>query len=83
MDIAANKEQWQRLEAVIAYSRMTTHKFAKHIGLPCGENLYRIKRGQNGISRDVASRIAQKYPEISIGWLLCGEGTMLLDQSLQ
>ena len=67
------------MAAVVAYSRMTTSKFARHIGLPCGENLYRIKRGQNGISRDVANRISQKFPEISIGWLLCGEGYMLLE----
>ena len=75
-----DNEQWLRLEAVIAYAKMTTNAFAHHIGLPCGENLYRIKRGQNGISRDVANRIAVKYPEISKGWLLFGEGEMLRNQ---
>lgn len=75
-------EQWQRLSAVIAYAKMTTNAFARHIGLPCGENLYRIKRGQNGISRGVADRIADKFPEISKGWLLCGEGEMLRNQVL-
>lgn len=79
MDTTTNKEQWARLAVVIAYSQMTTNAFARYIGLPCGENLYRIKRGQNGISRDVANRIAKKFPEISLGWLLCGEGVMLLD----
>ena len=74
-----NNEQGKRLASVIAYSQMSTNKFARYIGLPRGENLYRIQRGQNGISRDVANRIAEKFPEISIGWLLSGEGLMLLD----
>jgi len=55
---------------------MTTNYFARHIGLPRGENLYQIKRGNNGISLDVASRIVEKFPEIDRLWLLTGEGQM-------
>lgn len=36
---------------------MTVNYFARYIGLTRGENLYRIKRGDNGISRDLADRI--------------------------
>ena len=67
-----SNDDWLRLRAVIDWSGMTANSFAKHIGLPCGENLYRIKRGHNGISRDVAERIAVHFPEISRGWLLSG-----------
>lgn len=76
-----NTEDWPRLEAVIKYSGMSVNKFAKHIGLPAAENLYRIKRGQNGISRMVAERVVEHFPSVSKGWLLTGEGAMVRDSS--
>lgn len=69
-------EQWERLSAVIEWSNMTTNSFAKHIGLTSGEVLYRIKRGCNGISYEVADRVVARFPEINRCWLLCGEGRM-------
>ncbi|MEG1611344.1 MAG: S24 family peptidase [Alistipes sp.] len=55
---------------------MSINYFARHIGLPRGENLYQIKLGNNGISHDVADKITQKFPEIDKLWLLTGEGQM-------
>ena len=68
------KDNWQRIESVIRWANMTTNYFARYIGLPRGENLYQIKRGNNGISRDVAERIVAKFPEIDLLWLLTGNG---------
>ncbi len=48
------QNNWQRMESVIQWANMTTNYFARHIGLSRGENLYQIKRGNNGISIDVA-----------------------------
>ena len=62
---------------------MTTNYFARYIGLPYGENLYQIKRGNNGISRDVAERIVRKFPEISKAWILTGEGSMFNNERLR
>ncbi len=56
---------------------MTINRFALFIGLNRAENLYQIKRGNNGISRDLAARITSKFPEISTLWLLTGDGEML------
>lgn len=67
---------WQRIEAVIGWAKMSTNGFARHIGLRRGENLYQIKRGNNGISLDVANRIVAKFPEVDKLWLLAGEGQM-------
>ena len=53
---------------------MTANAFARHLGLPRGENLYQIKRGNNGISYDLARRIHAQYPNYSLSWLLTGEG---------
>lgn len=68
---------WERIEAVVKMAHMTTNGFARHIGLARGENLYQIKRGNNGVSFDVAERIVAKFPEVSKLWLLTGEGQML------
>lgn len=70
------QNSWERIEAVIKMAQMTTNSFARHIGLPRGENLYQIKRGNNGVSQDVANRIIKKFPEISKLWLMTGEGQM-------
>lgn len=79
--MASQNENWTRLYAVIQWAGMTTNYFAHHIGLPCGENLYQIKRGNNGISRDVAERIVTKFPDINKAWLLTGLGHMFNDDA--
>ncbi len=68
---------WQRLESVIEWANMTTNYFARHIGLARGENLYQIKRGNNGISQKTAAMITAKFPEVNLMWLLTGQGEML------
>jgi hypothetical protein len=71
---------WQRVERAVKWAGLSVNSFALSIGLARGENLYQIKRGNNGISRDLARMIAAKYPQISQGWLLTGEGNMLVDE---
>ncbi len=56
---------------------MTTNYFARYIGLARGENLYQIKRGNNGISLKIAEMITEKFPQINMLWLLTGSGDML------
>ena len=68
---------WQRLEQAVKWSGMSTNRFALSIGLRRSENLYQIKRGNFGISKELARLICQKYPMISRLWLLTGEGQML------
>lgn len=77
------QNNWQRLEAVISWANMSINYFARHIGLPRGENLYQIRRGNNGISKDVARRVVSRFPEISESWLLTGEGHMFANENLR
>lgn len=77
------QNNWQRIEAVIHWANMSTNYFARYIGLARGENLYQIKRGNNGISLDVADRIVAKFPQIDKLWLLTGEGQMFGDERLR
>ncbi len=74
---------WTRLASVIKWANMSTNYFAHHIGLSRGENLYQIKRGNNGISLDLAERIVSHFPEIDRLWLLTGEGDMFGDERLR
>ena len=77
------QNNWQRVEAVIKWANMSTNYFARHIGLARGENLYQIKRGNNGISMDVAERIVAKFPQVDKLWLLTGDGQMFIDEKLR
>lgn len=74
-------DNWQRLEKIIKWTGLSINSFALSIGLKRSENLYQIKKGNNGISRDLAELIAAKYPSVSKGWLMTGEGAMFIDQS--
>ncbi len=67
---------WQRLEQVIKWTGLSTNAFALGIGLKRSENLYQIKRGNHGISKELAELIGAKYPSIRAAWLLTGEGSM-------
>lgn len=73
-------KNWQRLQAVINWAEMSTNHFACHIGLSRSENLYQIKRGNNGISLNLAQRIVEHFPQVSKLWLLTGDGEMLLEE---
>ena len=74
-------ESWNRLEQVICWAKMSTNHFAHHIGLLRPDILYHIKAGKIGLSKNLVQRIVEKYPEISPGWLLTGEGVMLREGS--
>lgn len=74
-------DNWHRLERVIKWTGLSVNSFALSIGLKRSENLYQIKKGNNRISRELASLITNKYPSISKGWLLLGEGDMFIHQN--
>lgn len=76
----AQPTNWERIAAVIKMSEKSVNGFARYIGLARGENLYQIKRGNNGISRDLADRICLAFPSVSKLWLLTGEGQMLTEK---
>ena len=71
--------EWNRIEQIISWTGMSINSFGREIGLARSENLYQIRRGNNGISRDLAEMICKRYPQISKAWVLAGEGDMFLD----
>lgn len=73
---------WERLDQVIKWTGLSVNAFAESIGLKRAENLYQIRKGNNGISHILSESIVKKHPEINKLWLLTGEGVMLLDKSV-
>lgn len=74
-------DDWQRLEQVIKWTGHSVNAFALGIGLKRSENLYQIKKGNHGVSKELAELITTKYTNISKGWLLAGDGEMLVDHA--
>lgn len=73
---------WERIEDIIDHYRFhNVSAFARRLGLGRAENLYQIKRGNNGISMKLAETIHSAFPEISKAWLLTGEDEMLAGNS--
>lgn len=75
-DMGMKPTHRERIEAVVEWSGMSANAFARHIGLPRGENIYQIKKGNNGISIDVAEKICTCFHELDKLWLLTGDGEM-------
>ncbi len=53
------------------------------IGLQRAENIYHIRKGNYGISDDLADRIINCDPEIDRTWLLSGVGDMLKSEVIR
>lgn len=73
-------DPWARLKQVIDRSGLTVNGFAQSVGLKRAENLHRIKKGKNSISKGLAGLIANKYNNISVAWLITGEGSMFTEK---
>lgn len=67
----------ERIEKLKEFSGLNYRKLAEEIGLKSAQTLYDIKNGKHGISKDVAEKIQARYLNISIQWLLTGQGEML------
>lgn len=64
---------WERLRFVIEQTGHNVNSFAQAVGLPRSENLYQIKKGNNGISLKLATLIHERFPAYSLAWLMCGD----------
>ena len=70
---------WERIEELLKWQGITINTLAKRLCIPRVENLYHIKRGNYGISFELADRICEVFPQVDRAWLLSGVGTMLLN----
>ena len=59
-------DNWERLSKVIYWAGMSVNYFATYIGMERSEALYQIKRGNFGISYELADLIVARYRKNSI-----------------
>jgi len=71
------KKDKKRIEELLAYLRLSRNALGIAIGESNGAKFNHIISGRNGISENLASKICDKYPEISYDWLLNGVGLMI------
>lgn len=65
-----------RIEQIIEYYGMTPSQFADTIGVQ-RPTLHHILSGRNNASLDIVSKIRSAFPEVSIDWIISGDGQML------
>nr|DAE10833.1 MAG TPA: protein of unknown function (DUF4177) [Siphoviridae sp. ctRNB7] len=68
------------LEKLVSYLKITYSQLARDIGVT-PMRLQHIKRNRNGFSAILATKIIEKYPNISYDWLMTGEGNMLIENN--
>ena len=68
----------QRIELFLKHKGLKKNSLAKSLGYKNGTVFYHINSSRNGISADLAKRIAEVYPEVNQNWFLTGKGKMLL-----
>ncbi|MGC3945389.1 MAG: helix-turn-helix domain-containing protein [Chryseolinea sp.] len=67
----------ERLESLIKILGTTRNNFAKTIGF-AATVVYNICNGRNAPSYDLLLSVAEKYPSVSMEWLIAGRGTPLV-----
>ena len=68
---------FQRLKSVLSWSRLSVNSFAKKLNVAqfTTNNYF---RGNREPRRDFLEKVTEAFPEISLSWLLTGEGEMLV-----
>jgi hypothetical protein len=72
------------IEEVLSYTRKNAKELGEAIGCP-GNWIYEVSNPNrpNKLSRDKANRIVAAFPEISLSYLLTGEGTLLKADTIE
>lgn len=67
----------QRIEEIKKYVNLSANALSKEIGLKNPQIFYDIKAGKCGISKDLASKIKERFFNFDFTWILTGSGNML------
>lgn len=70
------------IDEVLKHLKLNPSQLSKSLGLKRAQNIYDIQKGKTGISKDVAARINETYPEINKHYLLTGEGQLLNENTI-
>lgn len=68
----------ERITAVLSYAELSASAFAKKIGAKTTQAIYDLISGKTKtLSPDILNKVVSCYPDLSIEWLVRGEGEML------
>ena len=67
----------QRIEEIKKYANLSANALSKEIGLKNPQIFYDIKAGKCGISKDLATKIKDRFFNFNFTWILKGKGDML------
>ena len=70
-----------RIFDVVEHYGLSARQFDISIGAANGYSL-RMRKNNASVGSDVIERIIKKYPKINLVWLITGEGSMFIDQSI-
>lgn len=62
-----------RIKQIIENERLTDAEFADRTGIKRA-TLSHCLSGRNDVSKDIISKIHKAYPQVSVNWLMFGEG---------
>ncbi|MGN1173561.1 MAG: hypothetical protein ACI4SO_07220 [Muribaculaceae bacterium] len=67
-----------RITAVLTYAELSASAFAKKIGVKTTQAIYDLVSGKTKtLSSDILNKVLSCYPDLSLEWLVRGEGEML------
>lgn len=69
----------ERLKKVLEVLKITPYEFSKVLGYKSPDSIYHILNGKQNISRSMIEKISQNYHDISINWLMVGQGSVFKD----
>ena len=67
----------EKIEKILQYLDINPSKLSSNLELKHVQNIYDIQNDKVNISKEMAKKIVNKYPEFNISWLLTGDGNML------
>ena len=72
----------ERMELLLSHLRINGNELSASLGYKRSDRIYHVLRERNGISSLLAKDICDTYPTISYRWLLAGEGSMFIEDSI-
>lgn len=68
----------ERITAVLSYAELSASAFAKKIGAKTTQAIYDLISGKTKtLSPDILNKVISCYPDLSVEWLVRGDGEML------
>lgn len=72
----------ERLEKLIDHLKLNPNSFSKSLGYDRSEVVYRVLKGENGISKKLVKDITRIYCNVNESFLLTGEGRIFKSNRL-